>query len=254
MAKKKFHRQAAEIRLLIPDLGFGLATDRIMVDGARVGVMYREEPEEEGDSGWFFLHGDESQAYLDDAKKCGLYSLNTLANYDPAIIAFLSYPPGSRIERRDGALEVVEGPDEEPDITFLAAADAGSVRLTADWSATLTETMLRRVEDGNLVLWRPGLTAFFSVFDVGPSEARKELVAEFLAEADESRFDEHQDLRGPVWRARYRLQETDAEDGERSGLYGIAVTAKSKVVAAVYFDEESDIETAMELIDSLAAK
>jgi len=51
-----------------------------------------------------------------------------------------------------------------------------------------------------------------------------------------------------------RLHETDAEDGERSGLYAIAVTAKSKVVAAVYFDGESDIETAMELIDSLAAK
>ena len=45
------------------------ATDRILVDGCRVGYCYREEPEEgdeNWDSGWRFTAGDESDSYMDD--------------------------------------------------------------------------------------------------------------------------------------------------------------------------------------------
>lgn len=37
-----------------------LATDRIMVDGSRIGYMYREEPDPDmPDSGWRFTAGDD---------------------------------------------------------------------------------------------------------------------------------------------------------------------------------------------------
>ena len=36
-----------------------IATDRIMVDGEKVGYMYRENPDFVGDSGWRFTAGDE---------------------------------------------------------------------------------------------------------------------------------------------------------------------------------------------------
>ena len=43
------------------------ATDRILVDGEKVGYMYREEPADgnDWDSGWRFTAGDESQEYMD---------------------------------------------------------------------------------------------------------------------------------------------------------------------------------------------
>lgn len=47
------------------------ATDRILVDGCRVGYCYREEPEEgdeNWDSGWRFTAGDESDSYMDDPR------------------------------------------------------------------------------------------------------------------------------------------------------------------------------------------
>lgn len=40
------------------------ATDRILVDGCKVGYMYREEPDSDSsmpDSGWRFNAGDESK-------------------------------------------------------------------------------------------------------------------------------------------------------------------------------------------------
>ena len=74
------------------------ATDRILVDGCRVGYCYREEPEEgdeNWDSGWRFTAGDESDSYMDDPGRSGIYHLNTLCNYDPDIIPLLDSEPGT---------------------------------------------------------------------------------------------------------------------------------------------------------------
>ena len=76
-----------------------LATDRILVDGARVGYMYREKPDFEEDSGWRFLAGDETEEYLADIQNSDVYDLNTLCNYDSDILPFLNYPVGSAFER-----------------------------------------------------------------------------------------------------------------------------------------------------------
>ncbi|HIT18396.1 MAG TPA: DUF2185 domain-containing protein, partial [Candidatus Fimivivens faecavium] len=81
-----------------------IASDRILVDGERVGYCYREEPDEGvPDSGWRFLAGDESEEYLDDPRHSGVYALNTLCNYDPDILPLLEEPVGSAFARgRDG--------------------------------------------------------------------------------------------------------------------------------------------------------
>ena len=55
--------------------------------------MYREIPERDGDSGWRFFAGDESQDYVDDPEHLGLYDVNTVANCDPDIIPYVDVPP-----------------------------------------------------------------------------------------------------------------------------------------------------------------
>jgi hypothetical protein len=72
-----------------------IATDRITVDGARVGYMYREEPTNELDTGWRFLAGDEDEAYMNDDAKHGIYRVETIFNYDPGILGYLDAPEGS---------------------------------------------------------------------------------------------------------------------------------------------------------------
>lgn len=48
-------------------MGSCMASDRILVDGARVGYMIREQPTDSVSSGWTFMAGDETQEYADDA-------------------------------------------------------------------------------------------------------------------------------------------------------------------------------------------
>jgi hypothetical protein len=90
--RKHFRLSAEQIKPLAVGYGSCLASDRITVDGSPVGFMYRESPDGSGDSGWRFFGGDEFQAYSDDPSHFAMYDVNTIANYDSAIIPLLSDP------------------------------------------------------------------------------------------------------------------------------------------------------------------
>lgn len=98
--RKNYKLKAEDIEPLVESKEFCIATDRITVDGMPVGYMYREEPIKDApDSGWRFFFGDESPEYLDVTDNSGIYSLNTLANYDQSIIPYLEKPKGSAFIR-----------------------------------------------------------------------------------------------------------------------------------------------------------
>lgn len=99
---KKYKIPAEDIVRLIPHNGGCLATDRIVVDGSEVGYMYREESHAEADTGWRFFASDESQEYLDDLNNSGVFAVNTIANYDPAILDYID-------ERAPCAFEKIPG-------------------------------------------------------------------------------------------------------------------------------------------------
>jgi hypothetical protein len=96
---KDFRLKAIDIKPVAEGYGGCIATDRITVDGERVGSMYRQAPIDSVDSGWSFFSGTETQAYLDDPANSGVFDVNTIANYDPEIVEFLDAPVGSRFVR-----------------------------------------------------------------------------------------------------------------------------------------------------------
>jgi hypothetical protein len=94
--------------------GACMASDRITVEGAPVGYMYREEPFTDGDSGWRFLAGDEDGPYMNDEDKHDVYDVNTIANYDSAIIPHLNAPIDSTFVRADeNTFTKLEDDDED---------------------------------------------------------------------------------------------------------------------------------------------
>jgi hypothetical protein len=107
---KKYLLDAAQIEPLATGMGACYASDRITVEGRKVGFMYREEPDTEIDSGWRFTAGDESQEYMDEPDNVNVYDVNTIANYDPAIVPHLMSPTGSAFERdeRTGRFQKVD--------------------------------------------------------------------------------------------------------------------------------------------------
>jgi hypothetical protein len=98
----KYKLSPNDIKPIINPMGSCIASNRITVDGSRVGYMYREVPSDEVDSGWRFMAGDESDEYSAHAGNFAVYDVNTIANYDSSIIAFLTHAAPCAFAR-DGA-------------------------------------------------------------------------------------------------------------------------------------------------------
>ncbi|TJZ53814.1 DUF2185 domain-containing protein [Sphingobacterium olei] len=105
MVEKIFKIKVDEFIDLVPPIESCIATDKITVEGRKVGYMYREEPYGDIDSGWRFFAGTEDQKYVDDSKNMMIYNVNTIANYDSAIIPYLSSPYGTELERIENSDE-----------------------------------------------------------------------------------------------------------------------------------------------------
>ena len=86
--KKNFKLKAEDIKKLVSPMGGCIATDTITVDGLLV-------------------------QYMDNSNNMGIYDVNTIANYDPAIIPYLNKPHGTSWQRVEGTDEFVE--IEQPD-------------------------------------------------------------------------------------------------------------------------------------------
>lgn len=111
---KRFKLEKEQIRPLATGHGGCIASDMITVEGYPVRFMYREEPDDEHDSGWRFLSGFEGDAYLNDAGNLEVYDVNTIANYDPSIIPLLGSPSGSAFEKTSEAEQFVAVTDWAP--------------------------------------------------------------------------------------------------------------------------------------------
>ncbi len=113
---KTYKLSADELLPLVAAGRTCIATDRITVEGLPVRFMYREDPIGRSDSGWRFLSGLETDAYMEVAGHQGQHELNFLANCDRAIIEFLDAPIGSAFQKPEDASAPFEPvTDWEPD-------------------------------------------------------------------------------------------------------------------------------------------
>lgn len=102
MHEDKIVLQTENIPQHIKPMGFCIASNKITLEGAKVGYMYREEGDQENDSGWRILAGTETQEYVDDSENGKIFDLNIIAHHDPAIIPYLKYPYNTELERVEG--------------------------------------------------------------------------------------------------------------------------------------------------------
>ena len=125
---RDFRVKAEDMKNLLPDWEEAsgcIATNRITVEGCKVGYCYREKADGDWDSGWRFTAGDESDEYMDDPNNAGIYSLNSICNDDPDIIPLLNTPAPCAFERdENGVFQQIKDwkPDEDeedPDMDIL---------------------------------------------------------------------------------------------------------------------------------------
>ena len=155
MKKKSYHIKAEDVKPLLCGW-YGpegcIATDRITVDGSKVGYCYRERPDEDDkawDSGWRFLAGDEDDDYMDDPDNSGIYALNTICNDDPEVIFLLKSPYGSAFARDEyGVFQSIgEAEDESKASPLLGEEDIEVLKSFEDDRSGYYGKMLGYLED-----------------------------------------------------------------------------------------------------------
>ena len=246
---KNFRLKAHEIRDVAKGHGGCIASDRITVDGLKVGYMYREEPLNSQDSGWRFLSGEESQEYLDNPAHHEIYEVNTIANYDPDIIPFLAAPAGSSFTRESQDAKLLP-PDSPPSPPL--SEEPVPRQLTKEWSLQLDPRFKRRTEDGALVFWAPGRTIWITVWDAKAGESADQRLAWIKKEANPAPIERFEPPHETLRRFAYLLMESDDEKGARWALYATTVSPiGSHIWLSFYFDQKDDLEWARQTWESL---
>ena len=105
---KEYKLKSEEIIKLTELKGGCIASNKITIDGLKIGYMYRENPSNESDSGWRFFAGNEDEEYTNNSDNFGIFDLNTICNYDRTIIPYLESEFGSSFEKINGDFKRVE--------------------------------------------------------------------------------------------------------------------------------------------------
>lgn len=130
---------------------------------------------------------------------------------------------------------------------------SGKIPLTDQWTLALPERFNRRVENGSLVLWRPGLTVWVNCWHGNTGETAQGLLNQALSDRSPDSYDLRQGAsEGFLWAA-YRHDEV--RDGAKVfSLNVIATSGSAQTVMSVYFDADSDIESARAIQEGLGRR
>ena len=259
MAKTKCFKLAADkILPIVKGMGGCIASDKITVDGEPVAYMVRSETERDGDSGWLFMSGTESEAYTNDPANYEVYDVNTIANYDSDIVPFLHAPPGSSYERpgNQGAFVPLDDTEWMPgDPPFRGnwpppgfPIARGRHALTKNWMLVLPDDYARRIEDGSLVLWRPGITLWINAWGNDRGESQAARLAAMTSDISKSAREIEKSTADGVLRFSYFL----TEEGQ-DALYAFAFSDPGHLQMAIYFDDPSDAATVRTIAQSITA-
>ena len=105
---KKYKIKSEDIKKLTDIKGACIASDKITVDGLKVGYMYRENPSNDLDTGWRLFEGSEDEEYTNNPNNFQIYELNTICNYDESIIPYLNSEIGSSYEKIENVFKEIK--------------------------------------------------------------------------------------------------------------------------------------------------
>jgi len=119
-----------------------------------------------------------------------------------------------------------------------------------DWVLRLPGKFNQRAEDGSLIFWRHGMTIYTVVWNNDRQETQASQLAWLKQRVSPEAFGVEEAADGKILRFAYRLREKRKE-GLVQAFYGYAIAPQSYVQMAIYFDQESQLESARNIWQTL---
>lgn len=124
----------------------------------------------------------------------------------------------------------------------------GQHLLTETWAINLPGKFARRVEDGCLVLWRPGLTIWLEAWGNDRNESQAKRLKTIKSHASPDRFSESEGKANKITRYSYRLRDEN-ENGSIDSVYAHILNDDGHLQLAIYFDDAKDEPIARAIAD-----
>ena len=233
-----------------PQIG-GVMISKMVVDEHVVPrFMYREKRTRRDDSGWRIFTGFETDEYLHNSYNMALYEPATIVKIDPAIAPLLLKGVGSVYEKDDD--------NKWNRVTDFVIEDdfMMSHKLTDNWLVDINNLFERRVEENGDLLFTTGDKSVRVVVWTDDNKSKEEIFAEYknmIATRDQSKsatLEQFDFSTADVAKTGYRIQESE---GERtySVIYGFSINGNEIIQTALYFDDEADLNWALETWKSI---
>lgn len=127
----------------------------------------------------------------------------------------------------------------------------GTYRLTEEWTLQLPAPCNRRIQDGDLVLWRPGMTAWIAIWHNDKGTSIDERLGWVKNDQSPEAYAAQDRRASGIHYYSYRLDEADGDGDRTPALYGYAYVDSEHVQIAIYFDDEADSAVAEAIFNSL---
>ncbi len=131
---------------------------------------------------------------------------------------------------------------------------SGACNLTEDWSLFLPEKFNRRIEDGDMVIWRPGLTFYLAAWDNDDRQTPQACRDGILREAGADRRNERQTERDDLLVLTYEQEERDARRSPSvwTALSSYTIAPIGHLQLSAYCDTDADLAVAYAVVGSVA--
>lgn len=88
----------------------GFITKKLLEKGAKIGFAYREQSDNESDSGWRFFTGNEDQEYVDNADNILLFPMPDIIKIDESIKEILESDYNTAYEKENDTFIKIDYP------------------------------------------------------------------------------------------------------------------------------------------------
>jgi hypothetical protein len=129
----------------------------------------------------------------------------------------------------------------------------GRYELTAEWSLELPSKFARRIENGSLVLWRPGLTLWMDAWGNDHATSRTVRRGEIKSKISANATAVRESADARTSRLTYRLRDTN-DDGPVESLTTFVFSDAGHLQMAIYFDSLADEPIAVAIAESVTLK
>lgn len=213
-------------------------------DNIKPRFMYREKRTRPEDSGWRIFTGFESEEYASDPDNTGIYNPSTILKFDPSIADILLKGVGAVYEKDDNN-NWYKVTDFELEDDYMV-----SHKLLGDWVMQINNLFERqKKENGDLLYTTGDKSVRLSVWN--EDKSKQQLTDEYISVArtrDQSvaktlnTFDFSDNS---VARIGYQIKETDGAK-TYNVIYGFSIIEGEVLMAAFYFDDDEDMNWAIE--------